>query len=54
VARAEGLMLPVQRFEIFTDDLDLSATIGHLYARHQPRVAGSRPPWPAAGLCCSR
>jgi AraC-like DNA-binding protein len=38
VARAEGLMLPVQRFEMITDDLDLSATIGHLYARHRPRV----------------
>jgi AraC-like DNA-binding protein len=38
VAGAEGLMLPVQRFEMITDDLDLSATIGHLYARHRPRV----------------
>jgi len=38
VAGAEDLMLPVQRVEMDTDDLDVSATIGHLYARHRPRV----------------
>src|SRR5690242_9874195 len=38
VAGAEDLMLPVQRVEMDTGDLDVSATIGHLYARHRPRV----------------
>lgn len=38
MAGAEDLMLPVQRVEMDTDDLDVSATIGHLYARHRPRV----------------
>jgi hypothetical protein len=38
VAGAEDLMLPVQRVELDSDDLDVSATLGHLYARHQPRV----------------
>ena len=38
MAGAEDLILPVQRVEMDTDDLDVSATIGHLYARHRPRV----------------
>ena len=38
MAGAEDLMLPVQRVELDSDDLDVSATLGHLYARHQPRV----------------
>jgi hypothetical protein len=38
VAGAEDLMLPVQRVELDSNDLDVSATLGHLYARHQPRV----------------
>jgi AraC-like DNA-binding protein len=32
------MMLPVQRVEMVTDDLGMSATIGPLYARHRPRV----------------
>lgn len=32
MAGAEDLMLPVQRVEMNTDDLDVSATIGHLNA----------------------
>jgi len=38
VAGAEEMMLPVQRVEMDSYDLDVSATIGHLYARHRPRV----------------
>ncbi|HET9966795.1 MAG TPA: hypothetical protein VFQ68_01085 [Streptosporangiaceae bacterium] len=38
MAGAEDLMLPVQRVEMDTGDLDVSATIGHLYTRHRPRV----------------
>jgi len=38
VAGAQDMMLPVQRVEMDSDDLDVSATIGHLYARHRPRV----------------
>jgi AraC-binding-like domain len=38
VAGAEDTMLPVQRVEMDSDDIDVSATIGHLYARHRPRV----------------
>jgi hypothetical protein len=32
------MMLPVQRVEMVTDDLGMSATIGPLYARHRPRA----------------
>lgn len=35
---AEDLMMPVQRVEMATDDLGMSATIGRLDARHRPRV----------------
>jgi AraC-like DNA-binding protein len=38
VAGAEDMMLSVQRVEMATDDLDMSATIGQLYARHRPKV----------------
>lgn len=38
MAGAEDLMLPVQRVDMDTEDLDVSATTGHLYARHRPRV----------------
>jgi len=49
VAGAEDLMLPVQRVEMDTGDLDVSATIGHLYARHRPRARG-----PGSTAACGR
>ena len=42
VAGAEDLMLPVRRVEMDTDDLDVSATIGHLY---QAQADPVEQPW---------
>ncbi len=38
MAGAEDTMLPVRRAEMVMDGLDMSATIGQLYARHRSRV----------------
>ena len=42
MAGVEDTMLPVRRVEMDTDDLDVSATIGHLY---QAQADPVEQPW---------